>query len=123
VDKLNPRDAKVRLAKEIITVYYGSKEAEKQAGEFENIFKKKELPEDILCYQLDFGKLKDGKIWICALLTQAGLSLSNSDARRLIRQGAVSIDNEKISDENLQIIPKDSMVIQSGKRKFVRIKF
>ena len=72
-------------------------------------------------YKLEKSDLKDNKIWICALLTKAGLTQSNTEARKMIKQGGVSVDGEKISDESLHIIPKDGMIIQVGKRRFVKL--
>jgi tyrosyl-tRNA synthetase len=118
----NPRDVKVRLAKEIISTYHGREAAEKAHQEFESVFKKGNLPEDIQQYRVEKQDLADGKVWVCTLLTKSGLTPSNAEARRLIKQGAVTIDNKKISDENLKVEPKDGLIIQAGKRRFVKIK-
>jgi len=120
-NKLNPKDAKVRLAKEIVTTYHSKDAAGKAEKEFENIFKKGGLPEDTPVYKIEKSQLKDGAIWVCNLLTQAGLTDSNSDARRLIKQGAVSIDGEKISDENAQVEVKEGMILKVGKRRILKI--
>ena len=119
--KINPKIAKVRLAKEIIKTYHNEKSAEQAEKEFESIFVKGNIPDDMPEYKIDNADLKDGRIWICALLTKAGLTQSNTEARKLIKQGGVSIDGEKISDENFQIAPEDSMIIQVGKRRFVKL--
>jgi len=116
-DKLNPRDAKAKLAKEIISTYHSSKDAEKAEQEFNKVFKNKEKPEDMpVC------KLKDEKYNIVDLLIQTKLSSSKNQARRLVEQGAVKIGDEKIEDGTKEIIIKNKMVIQAGKRKFVKIK-
>jgi tyrosyl-tRNA synthetase len=119
--KINPKDAKVRLAKEIIKTYHSQQAAQEAEKEFENIFVKRNMPEDMPVHDIKAFDLEQGKIWICALLTQTGLTNSNAEARRMIIQGGVTIKGEKISDENLQIAPEDGMVIQVGKRRFVRL--
>ena len=116
--RINPKNAKINLAKEIIKMYYNENEAEKASLEFHNIFKKGGLPDIIPEYRV--GK-STKPVWICLLLTQAGLTSSNSEARRLIKQGAVSMDGEKVSDGNLKIHVDKNIVLQAGKRRFVKI--
>ena len=118
---LHPKDAKVRLAKDIITTYHSSKDADMAAKEFESIFSKGNTPEDMPTYNINKDDLEDGKIWICKLLTIAGLTPSNSEARRMVKQSAVTVDNNKITDENAKVLPKNGMIIQVGKRRFIRI--
>ena len=118
---LHPKDAKVRLAKEIITTYYSSKDADMAAKEFESIFSKGNTPEDMPTYKINKDDLENGVIWICKLLTISGLTPSNSDARRMVKQFAVTIDSSKVTDENAKVIPKNDMVIQVGKRRFIKI--
>ncbi len=119
--KINPKNAKVRLAKEIIKIYHSEKAAEEAAKEFESIYVKGNMPESMPAYKIKKSDLECGAIWICALLTKAGLTSSNTDARRMIKQGGVVIKGKKISDENLQLVPADGMIIQVGKRRFVKL--
>jgi tyrosyl-tRNA synthetase len=119
--KTNPKDAKVKLAKEIIKTYHNEKSAEDAAKEFESIFVKRNTPDDMPDYKIDNADLKDGRIWICALLTKSGLTSSNTEARKLIKQGGVTVAGEKISDESLHISPKNGIIIQVGKRRFIRL--
>ncbi|MDD5504296.1 MAG: tyrosine--tRNA ligase [Candidatus Omnitrophica bacterium] len=119
--KMHPKQAKIRLAKDIIAQYHNSRLAESAAVEFEKIFVKKDIPDDVLVYKVDKGGLEDGRIWICALLTKSDLTKSNTQARSMIKQGAVLVNQKKISDENMKIIPEDGMVIQVGKRRFIRL--
>ncbi len=116
--ELNPKDAKVGLAKEVIGFYHSKKEAEYAEKEFEKVFKRGGVPEDIKIYNIE----KDAEIWIVELLQKSSLVSSRSEARRLIKQGAVKIDGEKISNENLKFTPKDGSIIQAGKRRFLKIK-
>jgi tyrosyl-tRNA synthetase len=118
---INPKNAKVRLAKEIIKTYHSQKAADDAEREFESIFSKGNTPQDMPVYNIKKSDIKDNKIWICVLLTQAGLTQSNTEARKMIKQGGVSVDGEKISDESLHIAPKDDMIIQVGKRKFIKL--
>ncbi|MFH0731942.1 MAG: tyrosine--tRNA ligase [Candidatus Omnitrophota bacterium] len=116
--KLNPRDAKVKLAKEIVSLYHSKAEAEKAHKEFERIFSSDGVPDDIGIFTIEKGQ----KIWIVELLEKGGLAPSRSEARRLINQGAVKVDKVTISDEDLQLSPKNGSIIQVGKRRFLRIK-
>lgn len=116
--RLNPRDAKVRLAKEIVSIYHSKGEAEKAHQEFERVFKAKGVPEKIKIYTIGKGQ----KVWIVQLLEKQNLVSSRSEARRLIKQGAVKIDGDRVSDENLKFSPKDNSIIQVGKRRFLKIK-
>jgi tyrosyl-tRNA synthetase len=118
----NPKDIKMLLARDIITAYYNKTAAEEAKNEFENIFKRGNLPENIPVYKMQKKDLKDGNIWICALLTKAGLTKSNTESRKMIQQGAVTVAGKKISDDGLQIKPEDGLVIQVGKRRFIRLK-
>jgi tyrosyl-tRNA synthetase len=118
---MNPKNAKVKLAKEIIKTYHSQKSADEAEKEFESVFAKGNTPEDISIYNISKSDFKDNRIWVCALLTKAGLTSSNTEARKLIKQSGVSIDGEKISDESLHITPKDGMIIQVGKRRFVKL--
>ena len=115
-DKLNPRDAKARLAREIISIHHNKKSAQEAEKEFERIFKEKQRPA-----KMPVCKLSDKKYNILELLIKTKLSLSKNQARRLVEQGGVKIDNQKIKDNNQEIITKDKMIIQVGKRKFVQI--
>lgn len=116
---VNPKDCKVKLAKEIVSRFYSSAEADNAAAEFENIFKNKELPQNIPKFNI---KWNNDRIWICHLIKETGFSKSSSDAVRLIKQGAVSIDGEKITDSNLQLEKKEMFVLKVGKKRFAEIK-
>jgi len=114
--KLNPRDAKIRLAKEIIIPLHGMEAAEKAAGEFEKVFQKKELPEEIVEIKLP------GRYPLPQLLVESQLASSNSEARRLIKAGAVEIDGAKCGDYKSTITTHSGMIIKVGKRGFAKIK-
>lgn len=118
--KLNPRDAKVELAKEIITWLHNPKAAQEASENFKRVFTNKETPQDIPQYQ---WKKTEGKIWLVRLLTETGLVKSSMEAKRLILQGAVSIDGERIRDENYELTTKGEILLKVGKRKFLKVLF
>jgi len=118
---LHPRDVKMRLAREIVTMYHGPEAAVQAEEEFKNIFQKKELPDEIPEYRLDRQELEDGRIWLPKLLVLAGLASGTSEGKRLILQGAVRVDDVKISDPDNSIVPEDGSIIKAGKRKFAKI--
>ena len=116
---VNPKDYKVKLANEIVLRFYSRNEADKASKEFENIFKRKELPQDMSQYNV---KWINEKMWICHLIKETGLSKSSSEAVRLVKQGAVSIDGEKITDSNLQLKKKENFILKIGRKRFAKIK-
>ena len=120
-DVLHPRDVKMRLAREIVTIYHGAGAAQQAEEEFKNIFQKKELPDEVPEYVLDNNELEDGLIWLPKLLTLAGLTSGTSEGKRLVKQGAVRIDDERVNDPELRFAPKDGAIIKAGKRKFAKI--
>ncbi|MDR9756146.1 MAG: tyrosine--tRNA ligase [Thermacetogeniaceae bacterium] len=121
--KLNPRDAKMRLAKELVTMFHGREAALNAEKEFITVFQKGALPDDIPDVFIPQGELgDDGTIWLPKLLTAAGLANSTSSGKRSIIQGAVRIDGEKITDPDHRVLVTSGMIVQIGKRKFARIK-
>lgn len=114
----NPRDLKVRLAKQIIRQYHDEAAAEAAEAEFISIFANKELPEEIPEMELVSEGAK--VYWVPKLLSLLGLVNSTSEGKRLLEQGGVKVDGEKHLDN--EILVKDGMVLQAGKRKFVRIR-
>jgi tyrosyl-tRNA synthetase len=115
--KVHPKAAKENLAFEIVERYWGTAEAEKAKKEFDEIFKKKGLPDDIPEIKL---KWMDDTMWIAAIMKDTGLAKSTGEAMRLIKQGGVSVNNKKISDTKVQLI-KGEYLIKVGKRKFMKV--
>jgi len=113
----NPRDIKFLLCEEIIGRFHGRDEAVAAREEFIARFRQGEMPEDMPEKTLETGG--DG-IGIAAALSQCGLTSSNSEAFRMIQQGGVRIDGEKVEDRGLQLSPGFSGVLQVGKRKFCK---
>jgi tyrosyl-tRNA synthetase len=116
---VNPRDLKRRLAWELVRMYHGVEEANKAQEEFDKIFVRKEIPEELEEFEIEQG---DGKIRIVELLVQTGVANSKSEAKRLIQLGGVSIDGVKINDIDATVGLDKSFVIKVGKRKFLKIK-
>ena len=96
-------------------------DADKAESEFEKVFSKKQLPDEIPEVDIS-GELKDGRIWIVKLLTVCGHAESNGASRRLIQQGAVTLDGNKITDTKAEVEIKSGIILQTGKRKFARLK-
>jgi tyrosyl-tRNA synthetase len=119
---LHPRDVKMRLGREIVTLFHGSEKAEEAEAEFKRVFQQGKLPEDIQEVEIDQKLLKEGKMWIVGLLTSLKLASSNSEARRSITQGAVKINEIKCDNTEEEVSLEDGMIVQVGKRRFARIK-
>ena len=112
---LHPKTAKENLALELVTRFYNEELATLAKVEFDNVFKSNQLPSD-----MDEISLEDG-IWICKALVEAGIEPSTSQARRDIKQGAVRVNQEKISDEKMNL-DLGEYILQVGKRKFAKAK-
>lgn len=112
----NPRNLKVRLGYELVKKYYNENAAQKALEEFETIFVKKEVPDDIPEYKISPGGLK-----LVALMKDSGLASSSAEAIRLIKQGGVSIDGDKITDEKHVLKIDKEFVLKVGKRKFLKV--
>jgi len=114
----NPRDVKVAFAQEIVARFHDAAAAAAALADFEARFRRDEIPVDIPEVKLSAGS--DG-LSIAAVLKQAGLTPSTSDALRMLAQGGVKLDGEKISDKSLKLVAGTTAVLQVGKRKFARI--
>lgn len=111
--KIHPKDAKMKLAREIVTIYHGQHEAEKAEGEFVRVFQKQGQPDE-----MDEFKLESGQS-VLDVLEGAKLVESRSQARRLIQQGAVKLDDKKLDDPHGEF--PGVGVLQVGKRRFIKI--
>jgi tyrosyl-tRNA synthetase len=115
----HPRDVKARFAKEIVARFHGAKSAEQAQADFESRFREGEMPADMPEVTV---KAPAGGILIAQLLKQTNLTPSTSEAQRMIEQGGVKLDGERVSDKALKIPAGRTVVLQVGKRKFARIK-
>ncbi len=115
----NPRDIKFLLAEEIITRFHDAAAARRAQEDFIQRFQKNQLPDDMPEVTLEAGA--DG-LPVAVLLREAGLTGSTSESFRMIQQGAVKLDGEKVSERNLRLPAGQTLVVQVGKRKFARVK-
>jgi len=114
---VNPRDVKMRVAHEIVRQFHGTAVASQAQAEFVRIFQQRELPSDMPIYRLP----GDQPVGILELLMGAGLAQSSSEARRLVAQGGVRVDDAKVEDIQTRVAVKDGTILRVGKRKFVKI--
>jgi len=117
LDKTHPKEAKVLLGKTIVAQFYDESAAQLAAAQFEKVFAQGQLPDDIPQIEIAAEPIMASK-----LLLACKLVASSSEAKRMIKQAAVSIDGEKIDDPNEEITPRDEMVIQVGKRRFAKLR-
>ncbi len=110
--KENPKNLKMRLAREIVTMYHSVEDAKAAEEAFENVFKNKGVPEDMPEY-----KAKKGESLIDALVA-SGSCASKSEARRLIEQGGIKVNEKAVTDMNAKA---EEGIVKVGKRKFVRL--
>lgn len=120
---LHPAEAKRDLAERLVSLYHGSNAAEAARAHFDRVFKEKDRPEVIPEAAIGDDLVKDGRVWLPRLLAGLGLAASNGEARRLVEQGGVKMDDVVLSDAAAEYDPDDlhGVVLQVGKRKFLRI--
>jgi tyrosyl-tRNA synthetase len=116
---VNPRDLKRKLASTIVKMYYDEKAAIEAETEFDKIFIKKEIPDEIEEYKFGNGQKEIG---ILDLITKVNFAESKGEARRLVSQGGVSVDGEKIEDISAVIKLDKEKILKVGKRKFIKLK-
>jgi len=113
----NPRDIKVKLAQEIVARFHSQKDAEAALADFEARFRHGALPDEI---PEKIIQTPANEIALVQLLKQTGLTASTSEALRMIEQGAVKLDGEKVENKSTQIKRGETVIIQVGKRKFAK---
>ena len=114
---LNPREVKVMLGQELVTRFHSRGAAEEALAEFEARFRQGVLPDDMPELKLHIG----GALSLVQVLKQAGLTASTSEALRMIEQGAVRANGDKVSDKSVTITVGETVVLQVGKRKFAKV--
>ena len=112
----NPRNLKVNLAKLIIKDFHSNEAANKAEEDFVARFVKKEIPDEIEETQISAGNYN-----LADLLVQTNLAPSKKEAKRLIEQGGVKLNGEKVSNVNAEIELKNEILLQVGKRKFLKV--
>ncbi len=113
--RLHPRDAKMTLAQDIVAIYHDAEAAARAEAHFKQVFQKRELPEDMPTHKLAAPQN------IVDLLAELGLTPSKSQARRLIAQGGVRLDGNKVESIEETVMPGEEAILQVGKRRFVRL--
>jgi tyrosyl-tRNA synthetase len=111
----NPRDIKARLAKTIVTNMHSAEEAERAEAAFDAIYRQHQLPEDMPEVEITSGT------GIIDVLKSAGVATSNREARRLVEQGGVRLDGKRVTDPESSVKLDDQVVLQAGRRRFVRL--
>jgi len=123
----HPREAKAALAEAIVSRYHDEDGARQAREEFERVFSKHELPEQMPEVTVSQGELKGGRIWVVRLLQLAGWAASSSEARRLVQQGGVRLGRDAASlraveDAATDVELADSTILNVGKRRFCRFR-
>lgn len=114
---LHPGETKRRLAREIVSLYWGEDAAGDAEASFNRLFKQHDVPQDVADYQLP----PDEMVWLPALLHGAGLVSSNSEGRRMLNQGAVKINGDRVGTDTMPRLELIGVVVQVGKRRFTRL--
>jgi tyrosyl-tRNA synthetase len=113
---MHPRDLKMRLAREIVAVFHGDEAASEAENYFRTVFQERELPSEMPEVKLvAASSLSD-------LLLNTGMITSKSELRRLVQQGGVRLDGNRVEDPNLIVEPAGVRVLQIGRRKFLRVR-
>jgi len=115
---LHPMAAKKALGRELVSRFHGAGAGESAEENFVKRFKENEIPDEMP--QVSYS-LSDGAVLLARAMTEAGLTKSNGEGRRSIDQGGVKLNNEKISDTNLELSAPGEYIVQIGKRRFARI--
>ncbi|MBP7146736.1 MAG: tyrosine--tRNA ligase [Acidobacteria bacterium] len=116
----HPRDLKMRLARLLVARFHGDAAAEQAAAQFEQVFARRERPDEIEERVLPAS---DEEVWVPALLKEVGLAPSTSEGRRLIQGGGVKIGDEKVGSPEARIARRGEILLQVGKRRFLKIRF
>ena len=111
----NPRDLKRRLARELVSIYHNSDASIKAEQDFDNLFIKKDVPDNIPEIKIDSNQK------LIEIMVSNNMVTSNGEAKRMIKQGAVKINENKVSDINVEISPDSNIILKVGKRKFLKI--
>ncbi len=117
----NPRDLKMRLAREITALYHGHNAATLAEEHFKTVFQRREAPENVTEYEIPASMFNDGLVDAVKLLVSTGFSSSNSEARRLIMQGGLKVNGKKINSFEISGLG-DGDIVQAGRLKFVKIR-
>jgi len=113
--ELHPRDAKMKLAREIAGIFHGDEVAAEAEAHFRRVFQEGELPSEMPSHKLEEPQ------GIVDLLVETGMAGSKGEARRLVKQGGVRLDGERVTSVQRTVTPGEERILQVGKRRFVRL--
>ncbi|MCA9544880.1 MAG: tyrosine--tRNA ligase, partial [Myxococcales bacterium] len=116
---LHPRDAKMRLGREIVAQYHDADAAQAAEQHFISVFRNKDVPDEVPEVVIEGAALP---LWICELLKRAGMTASTSQARRDVKGGGVKIDGEVVTDDRFNLTEPGEYLVQKGKRHFARVR-
>jgi tyrosyl-tRNA synthetase len=120
--KLHPKELKKRLGRELVSMYHDKVSAEAAASEFDRVFSEKGLPKNIPEHTFSPDSLKNGKIWIVNLLVKLGAVTNRTEAKRLVEQGGVSVNECRVEKPDTDVEIRSGDIIKAGKRKYYKIK-
>ena len=118
--RVNPRDLKAQLARRLVAEFHSEEAARRAEEEFNRVFRERGLPSEIPVVHL-LASVGD-HVELARVLVHSGLAPSMREARRLIEQGGVQVEGERITDPRARILVKPEFVLQVGKRRFVRVR-
>jgi tyrosyl-tRNA synthetase len=118
----HPMAAKKRLAREVVAMYHGREAADEAQSAFERTFSDRQLPDEMPEAVISPEDMKEGSIWAGKLLTLTGMANGTREARRLLEQGGVTLDGEKIADPESDVQLRSGQVLRVGRRRFVRLR-
>ena len=121
VRKMHPMEAKQRLAFLLTAQFHGEKAAGAAQAGFDKVFRKRQTPDEIPEFKVPASLRKDGKVSLVALMAESKLVSSRSEARRLIQQGAVDLDGQRVEDPLAAVPVKNGSLLKVGKRQFLKI--
>ncbi|MCL4458695.1 MAG: tyrosine--tRNA ligase [Chloroflexi bacterium] len=122
-DKVNPRDIKMRLAREIVSQFHSYEAALEAEEEFKRVFQQRQLPSEMPTLYLDRARYGVDAVPITTVMLETGLVKSRSEAKRMIVQGGVRLDGRLIMEEGQLVVIENGAILRVGKRRFVRLAF
>jgi tyrosyl-tRNA synthetase len=118
----SPRDAKEALARDVVARFHGAAAAQAEADEFRRVFTEHQAPTAVPEAVVPAGELRDGAVWVVKLLVLLGFAASNGEARTLVRQKAVELDGERVTDEKANVPIRDGVLVRVGRHRFARLR-
>ncbi len=117
----HPMEVKQRLAFTLTSQFHGKEAASQAQAEFNKVYRKRDVPSEIPEFKIPPSLIKDGKVWIVALLVESGVVSSKAQARRLITQGGVDLDQQRLADPEASLPLKSGSILKVGKRHFLKL--